>query len=253
MRKLAAIAVLTLAVALAQPRSPLLLPSAQRVTGVVVDEDGKPVDGASIDHTGSRSLHRTDVNGRFDLSTDAPAFVIRKAGYSGLFLQTRSIAATGAPEGRYVLRGSPFRLSTCSRADIADDVYGYRISFEFPNVAEFRTASGRDIDYSVRSYYIDTTSGPKGIQHGEGPMWSFGIPVDDYVWKSAKYEDVSVQAGKITIVDARGQYANGDLWRFLGKFGETASYQDVDEKTGAVLDRVLDGVCLKVAEESIYK
>jgi len=248
MRNIVAGFALAAASLVAQPRSPLLLPSARHIVGVVLDEQGNPIEGASVDHTDPSRSDRTatDSAGKFDLWIDAPSFVIRKAGYHGLLVQTANL---GAPELRFVLQKSAARLRVCSGGEIPDDVYGYRISFEFPKLPGIEEASGRDVDYSTRSYYINTANGPKGIQHGQGAMWSFGVPLDDNVWRSVSYEDISFRAGRITIVDARGQYANGGRWRFLGKFGETASYEDVDEKTAAILDRVLDGGCLKLGPE----
>ena len=53
--------------------------------------------------------------------------------------------------------------------------------------------------------------------------------------------------GGLTIIDARGQLANGNRWRTLSKFGESASYYDMDEATAKILDQFLDSVCLKIA------
>jgi hypothetical protein len=62
----------------------------------------------------------------------------------------------------------------------------------------------------------------------------------------SKVEEVTFEAGGKTITDARGQFATGNRWRSLGKFGESASYSDMDEATSAILDRFLDGACLKL-------
>lgn len=107
------------------------------------------------------------------------------------------------------------------------------------------SGQGQDIDYGARGYYVDTPQGPKGIRHGSGPMWSFGTPPDRDVWRSVKYEEVVHDVGGLTIIDARGQLPNGDRWRYLGKFGESASYSDVDEATAEILDKFLDGACIK--------
>jgi hypothetical protein len=37
-----------------------------------------------------------------------------------------------------------------------------------------------------------------------------------------EYEEVTYDAGGLTIVDARGQLLNGNRWRRLGMFGESA-------------------------------
>ena len=63
----------------------------------------------------------------------------------------------------------------------------------------------------------------------------------DRLWRSVKYEEVTFDWGGVTIIDARGQLPNGNRWRYLGMFGESASYSDMDEATAKILDRFLDG------------
>ena len=109
------------------------------------------------------------------------------------------------------------------------------------------TKQGQDVDYGVRSYYIDTDLGPKGIRHGSGPMWSFGTPIDQDVWQSVTYEEIDYDFGDRTIRDSRGQVQNGNRWRYLGMFGESASYSKMEEVAAKTLDRVLDGACVKPA------
>jgi hypothetical protein len=81
--------------------------------------------------------------------------------------------------------------------------------------------------------------------HGSGPLWGGGMPNDEEVWQSVAYEEVRYEFGGFAVTDSRGQFENGDRWRYLGKFGETASYSGVDEATAKILDRFLDGACLK--------
>jgi len=103
---------------------------------------------------------------------------------------------------------------------------------------------GRDIDYGIRGYYVETSKGKKGISHGSGPMWSFGAPLDSDVWKSVTFEEDSFEVDGSRILDSKGQWADGTLWRTIGRFGETASYSQVDEETAKVLNRFIDGVCI---------
>ena len=43
-----------------------------------------------------------------------------------------------------------------------------------------------------------------------------------------------------------GEFANGRRWRSLGRFGETATYSDVDPATAKILDQLLDSACITV-------
>jgi hypothetical protein len=228
----------------AQPYQEFLLPLSRHITGTVVDVNGKPVFEAQIGHTNDRRhTYQTDSEGRFELDTRAPILVVRKAGFGSELVRTQD-----ATEVRVTLGTENRVFPTCSGSGPFEGIDGWGASFQFPRTAGV-TASPQaaDSDYGARSYYVDTTHGPKGIMHGSGPLWSFGPPSDGDVWRSVKYEEVTFDAGRLTITDARGQFANGNRWRNLGEFGESASYSDIDEATAAILDRFLDGACLKPA------
>ena len=77
-----------------QPLTNLLLPQPVHIEGRVVDEGGNPIAGAGVDHvtTDARKAYETDAEGRFDLNTVAPSFVIRKAGYRSQWMPTRPLA-----------------------------------------------------------------------------------------------------------------------------------------------------------------
>ena len=57
---------------------------------MVVDQEGKPVVEARIDHTadGFRS-HTTDAEGKFAVDPKAPLIAIRKAGYRSEIVRTQ--------------------------------------------------------------------------------------------------------------------------------------------------------------------
>jgi hypothetical protein len=222
----------------------LLLPQAQHILGIVGDEDGKPVLEARVDHAEfvRPQLHQTDSQGKFELTTQAPALVIRKAGFESAFVLTNRVT-----EIRITLRTAHSGVfPTCSSSGTYEGIEGWGASFQFPRTAGVKASTqGRDIDYGAREYYVNTQQGRKAIRHGSGPMWSFGIPTSIDVWKSAEYREVAYSAGRQSIVDAHGKQTDGNRWRYLGKFGESASYSDVDEATAKILDQFLDGACLK--------
>lgn len=72
------------------------------------------------------------------------------------------------------------------------------------------------------------------------------MPEDLDVWPSVKYEEITYDFGGVAVMDARGQLQNGNRRRYLGMFGESASYDDVDDAAAKTLDRFLDGACLKL-------
>lgn len=228
----------------AQALTDLLLPQARHIAGIVVDSEGKPVANANIDHSNDRPQeHRTDTTGRFELDTRAPILVVRKPGYRSELVHTQYAA-----EMRLTLKkaGEERIFPTCSKAGSYIGIDGWEATFQFRRISHVKASrQGQDIDYGARGYYIETKSGRKGIRHGSGLMWSFGRPPDHDAWRSVKYEEVTYDFEGLAIIDARGQLPNGQWWRYLGKFGESASYSDVDDVTAKVLDKFLDGACSK--------
>jgi hypothetical protein len=227
----------------AQPFSNLLLPEARHVSGVVVDQGGRPIAEARIDHSADRQkILQTDLEGKFAFDTKAPSLVIRKVGFRSAFLLNRD-----ATDVRITLQASASRsFPTCSDTRRFDSLEVRLGTFWFPETRGVTVGPQvQDIDNVTSNYYVETTRGRKWIRHGSGSAWSFGIPSDFDVWRSASSEESTFSDASFTIVDARGQYANGNRWRYLGKFGESASYSDVDEATAKILDQVLDGVCLR--------
>lgn len=215
------------------------------MAGVVVDAEGKPVAAAELYYSDKVwKTHQTDSDGRFALDTRAPAIVIRKDGFRSEFMPTRE-----AMDVRVVLQKlrqkRAFPICTDSIQYVGIGVWDR--SFQFPAIhGVIVSLPVQDVDYTERSYYVKTKHGRKGIIHGGGPMWGLGIPRNEDISRSAKYyEETTYDASGIAIIDARGEFANGNRWRFLGMFGETASYSDVDEATAKLLDQVLDGACIK--------
>jgi hypothetical protein len=142
------------------------------------------------------------------------------------------------PEGKHA-------LPTCAIDEHYYGIDGWEALFQFPKTPGIKTSrQGHDIDYGIRRYFISKQP-YKWITHGSGPLWSFGTPPDTDVWRSVNYEEISYDWRDYMIIDARGQFADGHFWGYLGKFGESAEYSDVDEATAQTLDRFMDRVCLK--------
>jgi hypothetical protein len=214
----------------------------QRISAVVVDVEENPVEGASIDHAG-KQRPITDANGRFELDTNAPIFVIRKPGFRSALVRTETAQASRITIQK--LRETMV-FPTCSGTTGRIGIKGSLLAqFWFPKIHGIVAGPVGGDDYARRFYYVKTIQGPKGIDHGSGVHWGSGLPHDQDVWRSAKYDEiVYVTADHSLIIDARGEFQNGNRWRSLGKPGETASYSDVGPGTAKILDKVLDGACL---------
>lgn len=253
MRKLIPVGVVLLIVpfllfaqSLTPRKETLLLLNAQHVSGVVTDSSGNPIVGAAIWHTyESTHLVVTDASGHFDLSTRAPAFVIRKDGYEGVFVRTED-----ASEIQITLKNSTVTLPACSEKSTCTSLDGFDSAFCFPHIDKMKVSDqSNDIDYGNRIYSIGSGKSRQTMQHAAGPMWGVGLPYDGDVWGSVEYSERTYRYGEGFIVDARGKTKDGKLWRFVGRFGESAAYQNVDQEAAAQFDRVLDGVCVRAAKQ----
>lgn len=219
-----------------------MLAAPVRVAGVVTDAKGTPLAGVSIDHTGIRSRSvETDAQGRFDIGTRAPAIVFRKIGYQSKYWRVsedRALAIT--------LSGVVARLADCAQFSKCVTLSGWSSEFCFPRIRGTKVSEQvNDIDYGARLFSFKIPGGRVWIRHGSGPMWGPGWPLDSDVWSATNYsEKVFSDHDGHPVIDARGESSDGKYWRSLGHFGESAAYREVSKQDAALLDRVLDGVCL---------
>ncbi|MEP7354602.1 MAG: carboxypeptidase-like regulatory domain-containing protein [Acidobacteriota bacterium] len=243
--KLTILAVVILTSVRAQTLKEELLPQVRHVSGLVVDQSGHPITGAQVDHTGAGFMSiQTGASGEFDVYTRAPAFVIRKGGYESAFVRTPEDG-----EIRLTLQPSPYATGfpACSSTQKYESLKAGQ--FKFPRLDGVKAnQTGRDVDYLARTY----SSGKSSITHGAGPSWSKGLPSDSDVWHSIRYQEtvrydqviVDSVAYFVLITDARGEDRGGMRWRYLGEFGESASYHGVSAKASVLLDRFMDGWCV---------
>jgi len=80
---------------------------------------------------------------------------------------------------------------------------------------------------------------------GWGPAYSWGLPT------LASYYDGLVQLEERDIdhlpgtinTEYRGVRSNGTYWRWVGRIGESVSYDQVDKEAVAYYDRIIDSLC----------
>lgn len=199
------------------------------IAGFVVDPLGNAVEGAAIAHAG-RTIPITDEDGKFEVDTSAPAFVVRKPGF-----RSELVRIDGANVPRITIQKvkETMTFPTCSDGGLIG-------TKQWPGQFRFHKVSG--VIAGSQSYYVETRRGRRGITQGTSS--SSGFPRDADVWQSQKYDETVYVWKNETVIDARGEFSNGDRWRSLGKPGESAGYSDVDEATARILDRFLDGACL---------
>jgi hypothetical protein len=218
-----------------------MLSEAVHLSGVVRDVGGKPLADVWINHaTLDHPALKTNAKGHFDIETRAPAIVFRKDGFSGRYYRVDRNANLEIT----LERAHP--LTACSSSAACMSLKGFASIFCLPKVRGIKTlAQNNDIDYGTQWFVLRTSTGKKGIQHAAGPMWGMGL-LDEDVWSAVQYTETDYRDLEgFGVIDARGKSASGESWRVLGSFGESASYRMASEDEAKMLDRVLDGICLK--------
>ena len=180
--------VFVIACGTAQSWRDLELPEPRHIEGTVSDPLGAPIAGAFIDYAGPPYSRQTDQAGGFDIQTKSPVFVIRKEGFQSELVRT--LDAT-------VVRSTLRRLDqnegfpACSGTG-KDRINGREAGLRFPRVANVRVGRrANDVDFVAQGYYVKTKRGWKGIVHGRGPTWSWGIPSDADVWQSVEFREIA--------------------------------------------------------------
>ena len=217
----------------------LLLQAPQNVAGVVVDEAGRPIAEAHIDHSDVQAREQlfSDDHGRFQIRTRAPALIVRKLGYDGQLVPTGGKAQPIRVVLHRITRRLPVCAANCRTLDRSTG------TFCLPTIPGVQTGDqGSYEDTFVRAFTFPPGSGE--MLHGAGPHWSLGIPYTGDVWESTNYTEHGYIGTGSDIVDARGTAPGGRRWRYLGRFGESVSYYEADPATAAAFDRLIDGVCI---------
>jgi hypothetical protein len=199
-------------------------------THVTAQVDGKDVFVSPVNV--ARDTARVPDGGVYEGYTSSSILVFRRLGY-------RSVVVKPAEGLRIEMEPvSPWPFKTCPRKWNT----GGSVIFQFPGRGP--DWPFRDVDYSGSNYIVKTRSGDHYLRHGYGPLWSGGTPSNYLIHPSTKYEEQTYSFGESQIAAARGRLADGTIWRFLGRFAETASYETKDPEAAKQLDAILDGVCL---------
>jgi hypothetical protein len=131
----------------AQPAGSLV-----HITGFVVDLSGNPVAGAAIVHAG-RAMPITDTEGRFEVDTSAPAFVVRKSGFRSEFVRINS---ANVPRITIQTIKETMTFPTCSGSGLIG-IKGFQSEFHFHKLRSVIIGrQGGDVDFGQRSYYVET-------------------------------------------------------------------------------------------------
>ncbi|MBI4910057.1 MAG: hypothetical protein HY820_40940 [Acidobacteria bacterium] len=207
----------------------------------VLDEAGGPIAEAVTWYAGGCAKCVTAADGSVVMNAGSRWLAIRKPGY-----ETARLQLSGAAMQSVVLKAQvPRVIPKCSpSAKITPDFARWGAILRFPRIPSVKVSRlSTDADYAMRGYYVRIAGGYAGIRHGTGAMWTHGVPNDNDFQQSIEYREAVLTTATRVLVDARGRLASGEVWRYVGMIGESASYNTKDRQAAALLDKVLDGVC----------
>ena len=246
----------SVAVASGQPVTPLKrLAAPVSMSGVILDSSGHAVADVEIyEGKAARSgvaqwgkarwkIVRGDHKGRFSIRTDAPFIVFRKPGF-----ESQRVQCINRPEKTVIaLVAASHRLPVCSANSACADLP--RGAFCFPKVAGIRVGNSYSTgDSTARDFSLLRNKDATLTHDCCGWVTTDGLPALSYVWQSVLYKETVYEVSGLVILDAKGTSTSGEMWHFFGRDGEYAGYNDysrLDPKEAALLDQVLDGVCVR--------
>jgi len=221
----------------------MLLPKPLNIANVVMDAEGKPIEGASL-HLTDRWQdpktklwidRQTDASGRFEVETDVPVIVVRQAGFESFVLKTPN-----ANQERIVLVPTNRSIPACPKKPRCRAIRTGTFCFpKTPGISAEDEVGG--LDAVDRVYGVKTAKGRKYFQHGAGFSWSYDSPRSGDVWTASDYHEV-VFANRI--VDASWHDPEGFYQRYFGYGLETIEYKQLDAAAASKADEMIDGVCL---------
>lgn len=215
------------------------------IRGQVVDQAGNGIAGTEIDSGSMTGPALSDTSGSFVFNSIADPWtvIVRKRGFHSRLVTMSLTGSTNRVELQPSGDDAVFPACSPQGDYVGLQGWGARLRFRIP-VGFQASNQDADIDYGIRSYTIAVGNGRFGIRHGAGPLWGGPSPSFFDLRSAVEYSERFYDIDGVRIVDGRGRSDTGKYWRSLGKFGETASYAEVEAEIAKKLDALLDSACL---------
>jgi hypothetical protein len=141
---------------------------------------------------------------------------------------------------RSVLAQDQYSLAACDSSSTSK-VVGDRIKLHPPKDAVVR--KGRDVDYSDYAIRFGPKQAPAWLRGIYGPTATSGAVPPDWLLLSTEVSQREWNFGDLKGVDSKGRLANGNYWRYFGRYGESVRYYDVPADAAAYFDGILNNAC----------
>ena len=229
--------------------------SGEGLSGRVLDEDGRPLEGALVrtSGVGQAGWSKTEADGAFRTTTAGAFISARLWGYSPV------LVPVGESRDSIELRLSPlddrawhvvscFMISTSyafepGRGAFARDGAEIDILGDTLRVTlKGRALRGPERGEGGSNWYVEANGHRLNID--SGPWLRSGLPPEKWMLKSVVMSSRSWIAEEDTGLDVRGRDAEGGYWRWAGPLaGESISYHGVSQEQAAIFDKIIDSAC----------
>ena len=110
------------------------------------------------------------------------------------------------------------------------------------------TPPATDVDYTYQDFFVRAGHGWQVMRHGEGLTYTGGVPLESLVCNGNDFEENISQLNGMTYVDSHGKNADGTLWRYAGRLGESVDYRKADPASARKFDDLLENLCIMKPE-----
>ena len=108
---------------------------------------------------------------------------------------------------------------------------------------------GRDHDYEEYHIGFGKKKNRVWLSGIFGPNASSGEIPKDWLASSSDIVQRIWTSEEDKGVDARGKLANGNYWRYLGRYGESIKYYDVPKDAAEYFDSIIENLCYQAWQQ----
>ena len=133
-----------------------------------------------------------------------------------------------------------YTISSCNISK-SQKFVGDRLRLPLPKGAIVK--KGRDIDYE--DYYVGFGEKKNRVWLSGifGPTATSGEVSKDWLSSSNDIIQRTWKSSEDKGVDVKGKLANGNYWRYVGRYGESFKYYDVPKEAAEYFDSIIGNLC----------
>ncbi len=207
--------------------------------GLVVTVSHDPLSDASVLGMPTGESVKTNARGEFVLSESSDFVRFSASGFRPI-TKSRDEVMIGSP---IVMERDPLAIwapGICPPVQTQNTLNGDSMGFVLTLGTKYSTEIGDDYQTKM------VCEGKYCMQLGWGALWSFGFPPRGFLKDLTITKERDIQYRPevgLQGVEYRGTRGDGAMTRWVGKFNETISYENVPASVAESFDRIIDSLC----------